>query len=103
MSCSSSDLFACNERIGKKAFVNVKVLYFASLKDKLGKETEEFEVEDGMTLKSLINQIKTKNNSIAKLLEGHSFLFAVNQEIANLETVLKSDDEIAVLPPLSGG
>lgn len=83
--------------------MKVKILYFASIKDKLGEESEDFEVEDGITLESLINQIKAKNNNIAKFLESRSFLFAVNQEIVDLDAILKPDDEIAILPPLSGG
>ncbi len=83
--------------------MKIKVLYFASIKDKLGEESEYFEVEDGTTLEFLLNQIKSKNNNIAKLLESRSFLFAVNQEVANLDAILKPGDEIAILPPLSGG
>ncbi len=82
--------------------MKVKVLYFASVKDSLGKESEEFEVEEGTTLESLVNQIKSEYNN-ANSLKSRSFLFAINQEIANLGTILKADDEIAILPPLSGG
>lgn len=82
--------------------MKVKVLYFASIKDRLSKESEEFEVEEGTVLSSLISQIILKNNN-ADFLECRSFLYAVNQEIADLETILKPDDEIAILPPLSGG
>ena len=56
-----------------------------------------------MTLQSLLNRLKSENNILAKFLEAHSFLFAVNEEIANLDTILKPNDEIAILPPLSGG
>ncbi|HJN02346.1 MAG: molybdopterin converting factor subunit 1 [Nitrospinota bacterium] len=83
--------------------MKVKVLYFASIKDKLGKDEEEFELEDDVTLQSLLNRLKLENNILAKFLEAHSFLFAVNEEIANLDTILKPNDEIAILPPLSGG
>ena len=69
----------------------------------MGKESEEFEVDEKTTLKSLINQIKTENNCIAKFLEGQPLLFAVNQETADLDIFLKPEDEIAILPPLSGG
>jgi|TARA_B100000959_G_scaffold282350_1_gene348534 molybdopterin converting factor subunit 1 len=83
--------------------VKVKVLYFASVKDRLGKDEEELELEDGVTLQSLLNRLKSENNALAKFLEAHSFLFAVNEEIANPDTILKPNDEIAILPPLSGG
>jgi len=82
--------------------VKVKVLYFASIKERLGKESEEIEVADGDKIETLIDQIK-KENEKAKSIETRSFLFAVNQEIVNSDTVLKPNDEIAILPPLSGG
>ncbi len=83
--------------------MKIKVLYFASIKDRLGKDEEELELKDGETLQSLLNHLKSENDVLAKFLEAHSFLFAVNEEIANLDTILKSNDEIAILPPLSGG
>ena len=82
--------------------MKVKVLYFASIKERLGKESEEFEIAEGAKIETLINQIKTENEN-AKSLEIRSFLFAVNQEIVKSDTILKPDDEIAILPPLSGG
>lgn len=82
--------------------MKVKVLYFASIKDRLGKESEEFEIAEGAKIETLINQIKTENKN-AKSLEIRSFLFAVNQEIVKSDTILKPNDEIAILPPLSGG
>ncbi len=83
--------------------MKVKVLYFASIKDRLGKEDEELELKDGETLQSLLNHLKSENDILAKFLEAHSFLFAVNEEIATRDTILKPNDEIAILPPLSGG
>lgn len=83
--------------------MKIKVLYFASIKDSLGKKDEELELKDGETLQSLLNLLKSKNANLAKFLDAHSFLIAVNEEIANLDTILKPNDEIAILPPLSGG
>ncbi len=83
--------------------MKVKVLYFAFIKDRLGKDEEDLELEDGVTLESLLNRLKSKYSILAKFLEAHSFLFAVNEEIATPDTILKPNDEIAILPPLSGG
>ena len=83
--------------------MKVKVLFFASIKDRLGKDEEELELKDSTTLQSFLNRLKSENNTLAKFLEAHSFLFAVNEEIASLDAILKPNDEIAILPPLSGG
>ncbi len=54
-------------------------------------------------------------NATAKILKGHlqeiypalskltSFALAVNSEYANDETVISSKDEVAIIPPVSGG
>ncbi len=83
--------------------MKVKVLFFASIKDRLGRDQEELELEDGVTLQSLLNRLKSENSTLAKFLEAHSFLYAVNEEIVSLDAILKPNDEIAILPPLSGG
>jgi len=36
-------------------------------------------------------------------LQGRQFIIAVNKQKANDSTVLKEDDEIALIPPFAGG
>jgi molybdopterin synthase sulfur carrier subunit len=75
----------------------MKILYFASLKEKLGKSEESINLLEGTT----ITQLKTI------LSEKYDFpvniLCAVNYEIANNDLVLKDTDEVAFYPPVTGG
>jgi molybdopterin synthase sulfur carrier subunit len=76
----------------------VKVLFFAHLKDAVGKE--EIYVEGNQwTVAKLKDQLAADYG-----LEGlDSVMTAVNEEFADDETVLAEGDAVAFIPPVSGG
>jgi molybdopterin synthase sulfur carrier subunit len=83
----------------------MKVLYFAWLRKKTGtgQETIHPPAEIG-TLGGLIDWLKTKSPGHAEALADLSMVsFAVNQEYAEVEDPVKSGDEIALFPPVTGG
>jgi molybdopterin converting factor small subunit len=75
-----------------------KLLYFGQIAEKTGKQTE-FK-EHSLDLLSLVKEI----NATYALLED-SYKIAVNKKIISLATTLPLNlsDEIAFLPPFSGG
>lgn len=79
----------------------VKVLFFGVLKDIVGKAEERVEVPAGTTLGGLFAGYSERYET----LEGKrpSILFARNQEFATADTALCENDEVAFLPPVSGG
>jgi molybdopterin converting factor subunit 1 len=81
--------------------MRVKVLFFGVLKDIVGKAEEWSEVPPGATIGSLFAAYSQRYET----LEGKrpSILFARNQEFATAETTLCDKDEVAFLPPVSGG
>lgn len=80
--------------------MKVKVLYFSSVKDKLGIQAEEIEFE-GCTVADLKLFLAEKHPQIKENLE--KVMFAVNEEYSNLNKNLKDGDTIAIIPPVSGG
>ncbi|HTL98928.1 MAG TPA: MoaD/ThiS family protein [Holophagaceae bacterium] len=72
----------------------IKVLAFARYRDLLG--FERLELPAVPTLDALLS-----NARFAKLPKDA--LVAVNQEFADRATALKDGDEVALLPPVSGG
>lgn len=80
--------------------MKVKILYFSSVKDKIGIQSEEVEFE-GKTVADLKQFIVEKYPQLRENLE--KVMFAVNEEYAKLTTNLKNGDTIAVIPPVSGG
>lgn len=80
--------------------MRVKILYFSSVRDKIGLQSEEIEF-NGKTLNDLKNTLIEKYPQIRENLE--KVMFALNQEYADLNTFLKDGDTIAIIPPVSGG
>jgi len=58
---------------------------------------------DGRHVKDLVGLIETRYPAIGELIHKKKVLVSVNQEIAHEETIIKDDDEIALLPPFAGG
>jgi MoaE-MoaD fusion protein len=81
--------------------MRVRVLFFGMLKDLAGKASDTLDLDQGASVADLLAHYETQ---IPRLRESLSSLaVAVNQEYASAETKLKSNDEVAILPPVSGG
>ena len=81
--------------------MRVRVLYFAVLKDVFGCEREELELPAGTTVCELLGVLQGRGDSVGKV--WGSIAVAVNQEYAVAGVVLNDGDEVALLPPVSGG
>ena len=81
--------------------MKVKVLFFASLKDISGENTIELEMEENTTVDSVKIMITIMYPKLEPLL--NFVRIAVNQEFVDAETVINNGDELAFLPPVSGG
>jgi molybdopterin converting factor subunit 1 len=81
--------------------MRVRVLYFAILKDVFGCEREELELPVGATVSELLGLLSGRGDSVGNV--WGSIAVAVNQEYALAGRVLMDGDEVALLPPVSGG
>ncbi|HBR18449.1 MAG: molybdopterin converting factor subunit 1 [Deltaproteobacteria bacterium RIFCSPLOWO2_12_FULL_43_16] len=81
----------------------IKVRFFAMLKNKTGKEEVNLSVPDNITLEKLKAILKNEFPAIAEFIERKSIMISVNQEFATNTTIIKDGDEVALLPPFSGG
>lgn len=81
--------------------VPVRVLFFGVLKEITGISSEEVEIEPGTTLGSLFDRYARRFETLRE--SRPSILLARNQEFAKADTELGEDDEVAFLPPVSGG
>lgn len=77
--------------------MEIKVLYFGVLQEITNCKQEIFEFENN--LNNLLVSIKKKY----PLLAFHTFTIAVNNKLVNPDTILNNQDEVALLPPFSGG
>jgi len=81
--------------------VRIQVLFFGLLKDAAGRPSEWLELPDGSTLADLIQHYELRIPKLQELLP--SLALSVNQHYAGPGTVLGHNDEVALLPPVSGG
>lgn len=81
--------------------MRVHVLYFGILKDFFEGERDLVEVEPGTDVGGLMELLRGRVVGIAGV--WGSLAVAVNREYAGLSTVLQDGDEVALLPPVSGG
>lgn len=81
--------------------MRVTVRYFAGHRDITGLAEERIDLADGATVGALWEQLVAHYPR----LEGYSgrLLYAVNQEFGSLATELRDGDEVAFIPPVSGG
>jgi len=81
--------------------MRVRVLFFGMLKELAGKSSDSVELRANATLGDLLAHYESQLPRLRESLP--SLAFAVNQEYAGPDTSLKDNDEVALLPPVSGG
>jgi molybdopterin synthase catalytic subunit len=81
--------------------MRVRVLFFGVLKEMIGKSVDLLDLADGASLRDVLALYESQNPRLKESLP--SLAMAVNQEYSGPDTKLKENDEIALLPPVSGG
>lgn len=84
--------------------ITVTVLYFARLREALGRSREQVKLAAGQTVASLRAQLRGRGGPWeAELAADKPVRAAVNQDMAQNDTVLSDADEVAFFPPVTGG
>ena len=85
--------------------MKLRVRFFASLKEQLGREVEEIDLPAGVATVAALrgHLIKRGGDWQAALAEKKLVRAAVNQEMAPPAATLKAGDEVAFFPPVTGG
>jgi len=81
--------------------ISVRVLFFGGAKDITGTSSIELSIPSPATLTDAKTLLIERFPGLERF--GRSLLFAVNQEYAAPDKAIKSNDELAVFPPVSGG
>ncbi len=83
----------------------MKLLYFAWLRTRIGKAEETLDPPAGVTtVGELIEWLKARGPNYADALKNPKLVrVAVNREYVTLAHALKSGDEVALFPPVTGG
>lgn len=81
--------------------VRVRVLFFGQLKDIVGRSEDSIEVEEPADLSTVFERYSSEFPRLVALRK--SIVLARNQQFSDPSTPIAEGDEIAFLPPVSGG
>ncbi|MCA9773735.1 MAG: molybdopterin converting factor subunit 1 [Myxococcales bacterium] len=81
--------------------ITVTVKYFAGLREAVGMTTEEFKFNEPPRVRDALDRIFAAHRPLSAYRA--SLLLAVNLEYADADTLLADGDELALIPPVSGG
>ncbi len=80
--------------------MKITVLLFGILKDIIGENSLKLHMENNSTIDNLKESLLKE---YTKLDSFSNFSVAVNEEYVDLNYILKGNDVVALIPPVSGG
>lgn len=81
--------------------MRVKVKLFASFREIVGTKEEEIEIDEGTTVKQLLEKYIERFPSMERYKDH--IILSVNREYGAAGLELREGDEVSFLPPVSGG
>jgi molybdopterin converting factor subunit 1 len=80
----------------------IQVRLFAMLRERAGRESVELQLDEGATVQDALDAVG-RQHDLDDLIGRMPVMAAVNREYAGEESVLADGDELALIPPVSGG
>jgi molybdopterin converting factor subunit 1 len=80
--------------------MNITVKFFALGRELIGASAVTLTLEEGASVQDAVAHIQAEHPNFASL---PSFLTAVNTRYAERTVLLNNNDELAIIPPVSGG
>ncbi|HVM96822.1 MAG TPA: molybdopterin converting factor subunit 1 [Candidatus Acidoferrales bacterium] len=81
--------------------MTIRVLFFASLRERLRRSEDRCSLAEGATVDDLWEVLCQQYPQLIPL--ARSIRFAVNREYVKASQALADNDEVALIPPVSGG
>jgi len=83
----------------------VNLLYFAWIRQKIGRSEETFDLPDDVgTVRALAKHLRLRGGGYGEAFADLSRLrAAVNQEHVSFDSAVSGNDEVAFFPPVTGG
>ena len=84
--------------------MTVKIVFFASLREKLGVNSVDLQISGPSSVSSLISQLADQHSAEwLAILTAVNIRIAVNQNIISEDIGVTDGDEVAFFPPVTGG
>ena len=81
--------------------MDITVRLFASLREKAGTSNLALSVPEGTNVEQLLSLVQSEKLELDGAIKG--VLVAINHEYASANTVINESDDLALIPPVSGG
>lgn len=86
---------------GSNEMNRVKLLFFATIRERMGMKSLELDVPTDLTIQGLKNRLSEEYPKVEESMK--SVLITINREYAFDEAVIPWNAEIGMFPPVSGG
>ena len=80
----------------------ITIKLFAMLKDRVGRDELKMKAADG-TVANLLGQVAQEYPALSDVLASGRIVVSLNQELVKPDARVKDGDEVALMPPFSGG
>ena len=80
---------------------HIKLLFFATIRDRAGVKSLELDIPVDLTIQSLKDKLSTDYPNLKESMS--SVLMTINREYAFDEAIVPPNAEIGMFPPVSGG
>ena len=82
----------------------IQIVYFARVREAVGVDGEQVDVEAGTSIAKLIDLLANLSECHAAAFSDRSTLrFAIDQKMVRADAVLDDAQELAIFPPVTGG
>lgn len=84
--------------------MSVTLVYFAWVRERIGLERETIDLESPQSLSALLDRLVATSDGHARALRDRERIrAALNEEFVGWDATVRSGDEVALFPPMTGG
>jgi len=84
--------------------VTIELVYLARFREAFGRRSERVTLDAGSSVGALLDRVRARGEPWSReLAPGRSFRVAVNHDVVSDDALLGEGDEVALLPPVTGG